>query len=625
LAGINIYNNIRKSVLKPAAVAEFIYIASFLASIMVKCFYFQFTTKLNVRPFSAPQNIFMLIGSLGVLLIILSFFLLLFNKRRKTAILLLDLFLTLLIISDTLYFRYYYNAITIPVLRQFSLVGSVGDSIRSLLKTKDLVYIIDLPVLTAGLYLINRFFGEKQLRLNLLKRLACAVVIFALGFAGFQIAYMKSASQIFPYDNNYVIKDLGILYFHYYDAKRFLKDSIFAGRKLSKDEEAQIDKFFQDKTDSGENFEGTARGKNLIIVQVEALQGFVVERKFNGKEITPNLNKLINDSIYFENFYFQIGGGNTSDAEFLSNTSLFPVRDGAVYFRFPYHTYYSLPKAVKEQGYTSYVCHANNPSFWNRTEMYKSLGFNTFFSNKNYELDETRGWGLSDVSFLRQSLDKFDTDKPFYAFMITLSSHHPYNYFDDYKNFNAGKYENTFFGNYLKAMNYADSAIGELVKELKKRDLYDNSVIVIYGDHSGIQKDYVDVLQEFLGYKLSEYEWTKLQKVPCFIRFPGMKETGKNETIGSEIDVAPTVANLLGIDFPYAIGKDLFNTPNSYAVLRNGTVVTDRYVYLSGTDEVLDNNGKPLDKDKYAEEIKEMQHRLYISDLIVTRNALKKK
>ena len=144
------------------------------------------------------------------------------------------------------------------------------------------------------------------------------------------------------------------------------------------------------------------------------------------------------------------------------------MRDGAVYFKFPTNIYESLPKMLKQKGYTSYVFHANNPSFWNRTEMYKAIGFDKFINSKNFVLDDQLGWGLSDKSFFRQSLEMIDASKPFYGFFITLSSHHPYNYFDDYDGFDVGDYEDTMTGNYVKAANYVDQAIGQLFDDLKQ-------------------------------------------------------------------------------------------------------------------------------------------------------------
>jgi len=624
------FKSIKKSI-TPAFILEVIFWLAVTGALMVKCFYFQFTTRLNSRPFISQSNLYTMMGSLGTLFIIVSILILAFNKKRRIALLIMDFILSLLILADTIYFRYYYSAITTALLYQIRLVGSVGDSIISLFKIKDIVYFIDFPFLLAILYILKRVNKGTISLFKIKYRAITAVLVFAVGFAVFKIAYNNVDTTIFPYDNNYVAKYLGINYFHYYDIKRFVKETFLTDRTLSDDERVMIDEFFKNKNESEttttDKFRGIAKGKNLILVQVEALQHFVINSKTEaGEEITPNLNKLIKESAYFDNFYFQIGGGNTADAEFLTNASLYPAKEGCAYFRFPHNTYYSLGNILKQQGYGTYVFHANNPTFWNRNVAYNSLGFDTFVSNHDYVLDEYVGWGLGDASFFRQSLDRIDTTKPFYGFFITLSSHFPfkYEYFETY-DFDVGKYEGQFLGYYLKAVHYADYALGRFIEELKARGLYEDTLLVIYGDHMAVPKDYSEQLMDFLGMEYNDYNWAKLQKVPCIIHYPGL-ENGKVFTItGGEIDILPTVANLMDFDAPYAMGKDLFNTEHGYAVLRNSSVITDKYIYLSGLRTAFDiNTGEPLEPDEYEKEVSALQRDLFISDLITQKDGLKK-
>jgi len=616
---------IKKS-LTPAFIVEVIFWLAAIGALMIKCFYFQFTTRLNSRPFFTMNNAYTMMGSLGTLLIIISILIFAFNKKRRIALLIIDAFLSLLIFADTIYFRYYYSAITIPVLYQIRLVGSVGDSIISLFKIKDLVYFADIPFLVAMLYILKRLSKGNIGLFKIKFRAITAVLVFVIGFAVFKVAYNNVDTSIFPYDNNYIARYLGINYFHFYDIKRFVKENLLTDRKLSSEERAIINEFFENKNKSTDKFRGIAKGKNLILVQVEALQHFVINRKTEkGEEITPNLNKLIKESAYFDNFYFQIGGGNTADAELLSNTSLYPAKEGCAYFRFPNNTYHSLGNILKQQGYDTYVFHANNPTFWNRSVAYKTLGFDTFVSNNDYVLDEYVGWGLGDASFFRQSLDRIDTSKPFYGFFITLSSHFPFKYefFETY-DFDVGKYEGKFLGYYLKAINYADYALGRFIDELKERGLFENTLLVIYGDHMAVPKDYSEELMEFLGMEYNDFNWAKLQKVPCLIHYPGLENGNVFTVTGGEIDILPTIANLMGFDAPYAIGKDLFNTEYGYAVLRNSSVVTDKYIYLSGQRSAYDiNTGEKLKPEEYEKEVSSFQRELFISDLILQKNGLK--
>ena len=187
----------------------------------------------------------------------------------------------------------------------------------------------------------------------------------------------------------------------------------------------------------------------------------------------------------------------------------------------------------------------------------------------------------------------------------------------------VGKYEDTFIGDYLKGASYVDKAIGAFFEDLKRRGLYDNSVIVIYGDHYAIPMDQSDALKDIIGYKDSTLNWLKLQKTPCFIRFPGMDNTGVHKITAGEIDILPTIANLMGFDAPHAIGKDLFNTEKGYAVLRSSTVITDDFIYSNADGKVYGKDGKELKKEDYIEKIKGYQKQLDISDLIIKKNAFK--
>lgn len=621
---VNSNNSNKKSLRlpKPAFVLEILLWLEFICSIFIKCFYFQFTTRLNIKPYFNSFNTNMLLSVLTSILFIIALALIIFNKKRLLALLFINILLSLLLFADTVYFRYYYCALSVPVLYQLGLVGSLADSIKSLLRIKDVIFVIDIPLIIIFLLLFRYAFKLKVEKIRIFKRLISAVIVFAIGFGLFQLAYSKASPGSFPYDNNYVANNLGVLYLHYYDVKNFMKENILVDKRLTAEEKKQIEDYYNNRKSGGDKYKGIVKGKNLIVIQMEAGQQFMINNKVNGKEVTPNLNRFMNDSAYFENFYYQIGGGNTADAEFLINTSLYPMQEGAVYFRFPTNTFDSTAKILKKQGYSTYVAHANNPSFWNRAEMYKTLGFDKFFNSKSYKNDELIGWGLMDKSFFRQTLDKLDTSKPFYSFFITLSSHHPFNFFANYGDFDVGKYDKTFLGNYIKAYHYLDESIGTLFDELKRRGLYDNSVIVIYGDHSAIPQDQAYSLNDFINYSDNPFNWQKLQRTACFIRFPGMENKGVQKITVGEIDILPTIANLLGIETPYAMGKDMFNTEKGYAVLRNASVVTDDFVYVNSANKVYDNSGKELNLKDYEGIIKQYQNQLLISDTIIKKNAL---
>lgn len=606
---------------------EFFFEAAIFVSLFIKSYYFQFTSKLNIRPFLNPINNMMMLSSFGMILIIISLFLIVFNRKRHLALLLLNIFLSFVLFSDTVYFRYYYSVLSISSFYQLGLVGSISDSIFSLLKYKDIIYFIDLPLIILGIFLWEKYNNKDIKPLHLSKRSLIALICVLVGYFSINTTLKNTDISTFKFDNNYIIKNAGIAYYHYYDIKSFIKNNYLTDRKLTDEEKADLEKFYNDKPKEGEKYRGIAKGKNLLILQVEALQHFVINAKTpSGEEITPNLNKLIKESQYFDNIYYQIGGGNTADAELLTNTSLYPSKEGCAYFLYPTNYYYSIGNILKAQGYNTYASHANNPTFWNRSVMYNALGFQEFYSNKKFELDEYIGWGLGDASFYKQTLEKMNLEEPFYSFMLSLSSHFPfkYPYFENY-DFNVGKYEGTFIGYYLKSINYADKAIGKLIEELKKQGVYENTLLVIYGDHMAVPKDESEGLMDFVNKEYSDFEWLKLQKVPLIIHNPEFKGANVVNITGGQIDILPTIANLMDFDVPYALGKDLFNCYEGYAVLRNSTVITDEFIYLASNGKTYDiEQGSAIEEKLYAEKIKKLQHQLYVSDIILKKNALKK-
>jgi lipoteichoic acid synthase len=592
----------------------------FLISVFIKCMYFQITTEINSSPLKYIQNKYMFFSTLSCILLLSALIIILFNRKRIIALFILDIILTLLLVADTFYFRYYHNAITVPVLFQIGLLGPLGGSIKGLVKSADIIYLIDLPI-SIGFLVFLKLKGIEKIRLY--KRAIYSSLIAVLGIILFIIPFTNVNTLWFEYDKNQIIKDMGIFYFHFNDVTTYIKENTFADKTLSENEKILVEDFFKNKTLTGKQYSGLAKGKNLIIIQMEAMQEFVINRKIGGKEITPNLNKLIKESVYFNNFHYQVGGGNTSDAEFLCNTSQYPAKEGAVYFRYPVNTYNTLPKALKEEGYNTYVFHAYHPSFWNRTVMYKAIGFDTFTSDKDFEPGEVIGFGLNDTSFFQQSLKKIDRSKPFYGFFVTLSSHYAFAPFKNYS-FDVGEYENTDIGNYIKAANYVDKSIGVMIEELKKNNLYDNTILAIYGDHHSFPKGNADEFIKFLGMDNSDYEWTKNAKVPFILHYPGLKNGEAMNITSGELDIFPTVANLLGLHPKYAFGKDLLNTQNGYAVLRNGSVVTDRYIFINENSTVYDKStGQILDEKTYDKEIKDLQKALDISDIALEKDAFK--
>lgn len=342
---------------------------------------------------------------------------------------------------------------------------------------------------------------------------------------------------------------------------------------------------------------GAAKGKNLIIIQMESFQNFLINLKIDGVEVTPNMNKLAASSYYFPRFYQQVGQGNTSDAEFIVNTSFYVPPDGPATQMYAPKELPSLPKLLQAQGYDTATFHTNEVDFWNRGELYSALGFNRYYDKAYFSKEDTVFYGASDEVLYEKTaaeLARMDQkDQPFYSHVISMSAHNPFTIPEDkYKMTLPERYEGTLVGNYIRAQNYADYALGLFIDELKQNGVWDNSLIALYGDHRGLpifslKEDDQVLLQEILGHEYTERE---LINIPLILSATGITTPSVKEQLGGQVDILPTVSNLLGVSLADHIhfGQDLLNQstfnllPQRY-YLPTGSFVNNEELFLSGS------------------------------------------
>ena len=333
---------------------------------------------------------------------------------------------------------------------------------------------------------------------------------------------------------------------------------------------------------SGPQYFGIAKGKNIIVIQFESLQDLSVNRKLNKIEITPNLNALIKDSIYFKNGISQISMGTTSDAEFAVNTSCYPLPAESVFRTMTNRKLIGLPSLLRTGGYYTTTFHTNTASFWNRKNMYPRLGFNKWYDQSYFGTDY-RGdsYGAPDYVLYKKTIPVLKKLKvPFYAQIITVSSHSPFDIPSWMKTVNFGQDVNyRFVGKYFKNINYADRQLGMFIKELKASGLYDDSLIVLYGDHFGVSegtitkndanyiKKNMSILSKILGRKFDDLDTFN---IPILFKMPGSIDAKIVSMPAGQVDIMPTLLNLTGIKNTSGImfGKDLLNTKDNLVGVR---------------------------------------------------------
>ncbi|QHW34116.1 LTA synthase family protein [Paenibacillus rhizovicinus] len=554
-------------------------------------------------------------------LALISFWTLWLPKRgRLLALIVLNVGLTALVYSDLLYFRYFQDLITIPVLMQAGQVGALGDSIDALLAWHDLWFFADWLLLLplAGFAVFSkRLRGAfarsvpyaRRRRQTAIRRLSLSAAVLVLGFtlvyAPVHRAQTTWAAGLFTGNwwNLSLYNVTGVLGFHGYDLYRYAEEHWLHGNAVTPEQTADAKQWFADRgrtraeLDETDPLFGKYKGKNVILIQLEAFQSFVVGQKIGGQEVTPNINKLMATSVYFDNFYHQTAQGRTSDADLAANASLQPMPTGSVFTRFAQHDYDSMAKALKAGGYKANVFHAYDGGFWNRNLMYDTLGYDHFYSKTAYKIDEPLGWSLGDKSFFKQSVAIMQSQQqPFYSFLISLSSHHPYALPAKVQSLDVGTFKGTMFGDYLEAVHYVDAAIGEMVDELKAAGLWDRSIFMFYGDHDNSIADW-QPFEDFLGRKLNDEERFRVLKgVPFLVHLPDDARAGTYHETGGQLDVTPTVLHLLGISSsdltmigtPLVMEKPL---AGKRVVFRNGGY-TDGTVLYQPAEDGLEEHSK---------------------------------
>jgi lipoteichoic acid synthase len=539
------------------------------------------------------QEFILFINPISSALLFFGLVLLLSGKVQKRAMVIVSLLASFVLYVNVVYSRSFDDFITIPVLFQTKNFGDLGPSALGLMEFYDIFYFADV-ILLAFLIKFSKYEATKAKKRSLGAVFSLAVILFTLnvGLANTERPQLLTRT----FDREKLVKFLGTYNYHIYDIVLHTKTNAQKALADSNDL-VEIQNYVKaNHTEPNENLFGIAEGRNVIVVSMESLQSFAINYKMeNGEEVTPFLNSLIGESFYFDNFYHQTGQGKTSDGEFLIENSLYPLPRGAVFTTNSQNEYNALPERLGNRGYSSAAFHGNNASFWNRDIMYKTLGWDQFYAYPSYNVTNENwvNYGINDFAFFDQSMKYLKgLPEPFYTKFITLTNHYPFTL----KNKNGEltlpedeliKPADTNDGTvnrYFQTVNYMDQSLKHFFENLKASGIYEDSIIVMYGDHDGISQNHNVAMEKIIGKEITPYETTQLQKVPLFIHIPGVD--GKTiSTVSGQIDVKPTLLHLLGMKTKDQInfGSDLFSKERpEFAVLRDGSFITDNYVYTQG-------------------------------------------
>lgn len=512
------------------------------------------------------------------ILLFLSFSFLFKGRKKMWFMIFLNSIISAIMIFDLWYYRGYNSFLSFNLLSETGNLHNLSGSVLSMTRWYDLLFIADIIVFILIALIKRNMYKDAPRSINLFAVFFIVSLIYTF-YTPFKVGVLNmddaniSIYQI-KWQPKITMGNLSPIGYHIVDAYECIEDSMPS--KLTDNGKKEIKSWYAGNKENlpDNKYKGLFKGKNLVIIQVESLEQFVINQKVDGQEITPNLNRILKNSYYFSNINEQVYNGTSSDSDLMINTSLLPIRRGSVFFRFPNNAYNSLPKLMEKQGYSTIAIHPDNGAYWNWLPNLTDMGFQKCIDSSHYKMDESIGLGISDGSFFRQIEPYVKSEKqPFYSFIVTLTSHSPYDLPEKYKELKlSNDYKNTFFGDYCQIIHYTDKQLGIFLNKLKNDGLYNNTLFVIAGDHTSLHKYYQQYLDTM---KPSEPWFAKPNKrIPLIIYNPSI--TGKQiDTVGGQVDIMPTVAYLMGLNkdkYDWSVmGRNLLDTDESFAVLEDGT------------------------------------------------------
>lgn len=498
---------------------------------------------------------------------------------------------TIIIYFNLLFYRSFTDFLTIPQLVQTTNLSDLSSSIFSLIKPYDIFIFVDALLLWIISKKANEIMDRVYNRKNKVLILIISFMLLSTNFLLAEIERPELLSRAF--DREYLVKNLGLFYYHVYDV---VSQSKMRSQKVFADDHdlTKIKKYINQEIRSNSESEhfGIGAEKNIFFISAESIQSFVIDNHLHGEEVTPFLNQLKNheDTFYFENFYHQTAQGKTADSEFVTENSLYPTSGGAVFFTHAQNDYHAMPEIIETLGYSTSVFHANTNSFWNRNQMYDSLGIDEFYDRDVYDVTEENevGWGLKDKEFFTQTMPYLrELQEPFYAKLITITNHFPYDLEEEDRTLEPYDSNSNTLNKYFSTVRYTDEAIEQFITQLKAAGLYENSIIVIMGDHDGISANHNKSMAEYLGKDdINPYDYMQLQRVPFYIHIPGYGQGEQLDKVVGQVDIKPTLLHLLGMETNHDIyfGNDMFHDHHKgFIGQRNGDFVSEDYVYVGET------------------------------------------
>lgn len=457
--------------------------------------------------------------------------------------------LDVLLVANLMYFRTYYSAIPASSYLEAGNLADFKASVTDSLRWADIV----MPLITiATAVMAFRYKTTKRQPLTaVLKWWAAPLAGFALLLTGVnlckggfhkslrsvrQSAYLCSADA--P-----IFSVFGCIWYDITDA----------AEPITPEKQAEIERWLASQPKHQPADSVTEKRSNLLIVFAESLESWVLEKKVDGKEITPCLNRLLKEksTLYAPNVLTQVKGGRSIDAQLMICSGLLPLMSGTYSSLYYDNTFYTLQKAMRGLKHSrSYLLTIDKVSTWNQGAVARSFGTDTIISYHDFKMTEAFGTHkrIGDASFFQQCREKIERGEVWkpgesvYMQFVTYSGHAPFKLPDHLRTITFPASIPEKVADYMTTAHYTDKAIGDFVAYLKTLPQYKETIVVIVGDHEGL----ASYRQELVGNPACRGLVSDKQLTP-FIVLNSPVGMRYDKFMG-QIDIYPTLLNLMQLD-----------------------------------------------------------------------------
>ena len=464
-----------------------------------------------------------------------------------------------LLISNLMYSRTYNSAIP---LESYLLAGNLSDFTASVIDSMRFIDIL-LPLSTIAsiLYIYNKVKKQQARKASIaqtskasyglrLKQYLCTLLVVFL-VSAMQVMTRGGWQQAFARLQNANYYTCAVPMYTIFG--NLIHQGMQTQAPFTPQMKAEIEAWQKQQPSYKALPDSIDKKKTLVVIFCESLESWVINKKVEGKEITPNLNAAIADShtLYAPYVLTQVKGGRSIDGQLLVNTGLLPLMNGCYAMQCQNTHYPSLAKALKEQHQAkSYLMTVDKPVTWNQEIVAHNFGIDTLFCNDCWINDEKVGSRkkLGDVSFMKQIVKKLKSSsilsngQSTFLQIVTYSGHNPFVLPDNLKRIHfKGSYPEKM-RDYMTMANYTDHGLGILLRYLKSRPDYKDMMIVLIGDHEGLAADRKPICASPAAKGIvSDKQFTPFIVVNSPVG-------GIYNKVMGQVDQYPTILNLMHLD-----------------------------------------------------------------------------